>query len=69
MKKKEFDFNRLPKQEYMKPEIEIVEIGIHARIMAGSVENLDTTGLDEEDELELVPSDLIPGINPWNVGM
>ena len=37
--------------------------------MAGSVENLDTTGLDEEDELELVPSDLIPGINPWNIGM
>ena len=49
MTKKVIDFNRLPKQEYQKPVMEIIEADIEQQILAGSVTNLTTSGLDDDD--------------------
>ena len=53
MTKKVIDFNRLPKQEYQKPVIEVIEADIEQQILAGSVTSLTTSGLDDEDDLIL----------------
>ncbi|UKK48578.1 hypothetical protein L6475_01030 [Prevotella sp. E9-3] len=37
MTKKVIDFNRLPKQEYQKPVMEVIEADIEQQILAGSV--------------------------------
>jgi hypothetical protein len=47
MTKKVIDFNRLPKQEYQKPVMEIIEADIEQQILAGSVTSLTTSGLDD----------------------
>ena len=49
MTKKVIDFNRLPKQEYQKPVMEVIEADIEQQILAGSVTSLTTSGLDELD--------------------
>ena len=49
MIKKVIDFNRLPKQEYLKPAMEVIEADIEQQILAGSVTSLTTSGLDELD--------------------
>ena len=49
MTKKVIDFNRLPKQEYLKPAMEVNDLDLHVQILAGSVQ---TTGLDGEDLTE-----------------
>ena len=49
MTKKVIDFNRLPKQEYQKPTMEVIEADIEQQILAGSVTSLTTSGLDELD--------------------
>ena len=49
MTKKVIDFNRLPKQEYQKPVMEVIEADIEQQILAGSVTNLTTSGLDDDD--------------------
>jgi len=67
MTKKVIDFNRLPKQEYQKPVMEVIELQHKSQILAGSVTSVTTTGLDTEDELVLPPSDL-PG-TPWDDAM
>ena len=48
MTKKVIDFNRLPKQEYMKPVMEVIEADIEQQILAGSVTSLTTSGLDDD---------------------
>ena len=49
MIKKVIDFNRLPKQEYQKPAMEVIEADIEQQILAGSVTSVTTTGLDDDD--------------------
>ena len=61
MTKKVIDFNRLPKQEYQKPVIKVIEADIEQQILAGSVTSLTTSGLD--DDL-ILPSEDQSG-NPW----
>ena len=48
MIKKVIDFNRLPKQEYQKPVMKVIEADIEQQILAGSVTNLTTSGLDDD---------------------
>ena len=48
MIKKVIDFNRLPKQEYQKPVMEVLEADIEQQILAGSVTSLTTSGLDDD---------------------
>ena len=65
MTKKVIDFNRLPKQEYQKPVIKVIEADIEQQILAGSVTSLTTSGLDDEDDL-ILPDDEEPESgNPW----
>ena len=55
MTKKVIDFNRLPKQEYMKPTMRTVELKHRTMILAGSVDaygmnrNLQSNSEDEVD--------------------
>ena len=49
MTKKVIDFNRLPKQEYQKPVMEVIEADIEQQILAGSVTSLTTSGLGDDD--------------------
>ena len=67
MIKKVIDFNRLPKQEYQKPVMEVIELQHKSQILAGSVTSVTTTGLDMGDELVLPPGGL-PG-TPWDDAM
>ena len=46
MTKKVIDFNRLPKQEYLKPAIEILEADLDQQLLAYSVQS---SGLDDDD--------------------
>lgn len=52
MIKQVIDFYRLSKQEYMKPTMTVVEVGMRQQILAGSVTGIQTTGLDDGEELE-----------------
>ena len=49
----------MTKKEYLKPEMQVDGIDIHAQILAGSVTSVSTTGLDVEDELVL-PGEGLP---------
>ena len=55
------------KKEYMKPEMQTVELKHKSQILAGSVTSVTTTGLDMGDELVL-PPDGLPG-TPWDDAM
>ena len=46
MTKKVIDFNRLPKQEYLQPAMEILEADLDQQLLAYSVQ---TSGLDYDD--------------------
>ena len=48
MTKKVIDFNRLPKQEYQKPAMLVIMTDLEQQILAGSVTNLTTSGLDDD---------------------
>jgi len=48
MTKKVIDFNRLPKQEYQKPVMEVIEADIEQQILAASVTSVTTSGLDDD---------------------
>ena len=61
MTKKVIDFNRLPKQEYLKPAMEICQADTLMQILAGSVTTVNTTGLGDEAALK---KDEETG-NPW----
>ena len=63
MTKKVIDFNRLPKQEYQKPVIEVIEADIEQQILAGSVTSVTSTGLD--DDLTLPDDEEPKSGNPW----
>lgn len=52
MIKQVIDFNRLSKQEYMKPTLKVVEVGIRQQILAGSLTSVQSTGLDDGEELK-----------------
>ena len=52
MNKQVIDFNRLSKQEYMKPTMTVVEVAIRQQILAGSVTGIQTTGLGDGEELK-----------------
>lgn len=54
MVKKVIDFNRLPKQEYIKPAMEVVEIQQKCQILVGSFDeyNMNKELLEEEEVLE-----------------
>ena len=41
------------KKEYMKPVMKVIELLHKSQILAGSVTNLTTSGLDDEDKLIL----------------
>lgn len=47
MTKKVIDFNRLPKQEYQKPVMKVIELQHMSQILARSVTSVTTTGLDD----------------------
>lgn len=57
MIKKVINFNRLQKQAYQKPTIEISEADMELQILAGSVTSVTTTGLDEEESLSIDNAD------------
>ena len=61
MTKKVIDFNRLPKQEYQKPVMLIVEADFKQQILAGSLTSVSSTGLDDD----LVLPDEDKSGNPW----
>ena len=48
MTKKVIDYNRLPKQEYQKPVMEVMEADIEQQILAGSLTSVSSTGLDDD---------------------
>ena len=52
MMKKVIDYNRLPKQDYLKPTMEVVELNQQCCILAGSVKSLSITGLENELNLD-----------------
>ena len=64
MKKQVLDFNRLPKQEYQKPAIEVMEADMELQMLAGSVTDIVTTGLG--DDITTTPE---PTTNPWGEAM
>ena len=63
MTKKIIDFNRLPKQEYQKPVMEVIELQHKSQILAGSVTSVTTTGLDDDLNKDDNPGDI------WNEAM
>ena len=55
----------MTKKHYQKPAIEVIEADMEQQILAGSVTNLTTSGLD--DDLVL-PDDKEPKSgNPWEI--
>ena len=54
MKKQVIDFNRLPKQEYMKPSMKVIELQHKCPMLAGSVDanGMNTSLQDEDDEVD-----------------
>ena len=63
MTKKVIDFNRLPKQEYQKPVMEVNDLDLHVQILAGSLTSVSSTGLD--DDLTLPDNEEPKSENPW----
>ena len=63
MIKKVIDFNRLPKQEYQKPVMKVIEADIEQQILAESVTSLTTSGLDDDLNKDDNPGDI------WNEAM
>ena len=63
MIKKVIDFNRLPKQEYQKPVMKVIELQHKSQILAGSVTSVMTSGLDEDLNKDDNPGDA------WNDAM
>jgi len=57
MIKKVINFNRLQKQAYQKPTIEISEADMELQILAYSVTSVTTSGLDEEESLSIDNAD------------
>ena len=57
MLKKVINFNRLQKQAYQKPTIEISEADMELQILTSSVTSVTTTGLDEEESLSIDDAD------------
>ena len=57
MIKKVINFNRLQKQAYQKPTIEISEADMELQILASSVTGVTTSGLDEEESLSIDAAD------------
>ena len=53
----------MTKKEYQKPVMEVIELQHKSQILAGSVTNLTTSGLD--DDL-ILPSEDQSG-NPWEI--
>lgn len=58
MIKKVIDFNRLPKQEYMKPTVTVVQLQHSQQILAGSIPtlqgpNTSGNGSEESDYYDL----------------
>ena len=42
----------MPKKEYMKPTMTVVEVGMKQQLLAGSVTGIQTTGLGDGEELK-----------------
>ena len=57
MIKKVINFNRLQKQAYQKPTIEISEADMELQILASSVTGVTTSGLDEDESLSIDDTD------------
>lgn len=53
----------MTKKEYQKPVMEVIEADIEQQILAGSVTNLTTSGLD--DDLTLPEDEESKSGNPW----
>ena len=56
----------MKKKEYMKPAIEAAEMDMSELVLAGSVTDIVTPELGED---ELLPPDIVPGLNPWENGI
>lgn len=66
MIKKVTDFDRLQKQAYVKPAMQVVVTDMKQQMLAGSITSVASTGLDAEEEL-ILPDDGEPTTgNPWN---
>lgn len=52
MIKKVINYNRLPKQDYLKPTMEVVELNQQCCILTGSIKGLNTTGLENDLTLD-----------------
>ena len=54
------------KKEYLQPEIEVVKIHFSKQMLAGSVTDITTTGLDDDNII--IPGSGVPTTgNPWDV--
>ena len=49
MIKKVIDFNRLPKQEYMKPSLKVVQLQHRQHILAGSYTDIQSKNSTDDD--------------------
>jgi len=56
----------MTKKEYLKPEMEVVDVDMDVQILAGSVTSVSTTGLEVEDELVLPGSGLPTTGSVWD---
>ena len=54
MIKKVTDYNRLQKQAYVKPTMQVVVTDMKQQMLAGSITSVASTGLDAEEELILL---------------
>ena len=66
MIKKVTDFDRLQKQAYVKPAIQVVVTDMKQQMLAGSITSVVSTGLDAEEELILQGDGEPTTGNPWN---
>ena len=56
----------MKKKEYLQPAIETAEMEMNELVLAGSVTDIDTPELGDD---ELLPPDIVPGLNPWESGI
>ena len=56
----------MKKKVYLQPAMEVAEMDMNEQLLSGSVTDIDTPELGED---ELLPPDVTPGLNPWENGI